>query len=433
MSGAVFPPHWKVTQLSDDRLLAFENGIWTGAKPPLVECLIIRNTNFTADGILDLSNVAIIPIEQRQLAKKRLIWGDIIIERSGGGPQQPVGRVAFFDVREGDYCFSNFTSRLRVIDRNTVDPYYLHLYLFYFHISGQTERLQRRTTGIRNLAFEDYKNSQVPLPPLPEQRAITHALRAVQAARAARQRELALERERKAALMAHLFTHGTRGEATRQTEIGELPESWRVVRFGDLIEDGPQNGVYKADEAYGEGVRIIRIDGFDNNGVFMSAELRKIRLTPPEVTRYSLRERDILINRVNSLSHLGKCVLISELKEPTVFESNIMRLHVNEQVVLPEYVFRYLLTEDVRISLRSKAKLAVAQASINQGDVRSLLVRLAPLCEQQEIADVLHACDTKIAALQREVAVLDELFRALLEELMTGRLSALPLIAAAVP
>jgi type I restriction enzyme S subunit len=73
------------------------------------------------------------------------------------------------------------------------------------------------------------------LPPLPEQRAIARALRAVQGARGARLREVALERERKAALMEHLFTKGTRGEATKMTEIGEMPESWKILRLGDAI------------------------------------------------------------------------------------------------------------------------------------------------------------------------------------------------------
>ena len=43
--------------------------------------------------------------------------------------------------------------------------------------------------------------------------------------------------------------------------------------------------------------------------------------------------------------------------------------------------------------------------------------------EQERIVEVLHACDAKIAALERESALLDELFRALLEELMTGRVA----------
>ena len=60
---------------------------------------------------------------------------------------------------------------------------------------------------------------------------IANVLRAVQAAREARQREVSLERERKATLMAHLFTHGTRGEPTKQTPIGEMPVSWEVRRL----------------------------------------------------------------------------------------------------------------------------------------------------------------------------------------------------------
>ena len=44
--------------------------------------------------------------------------------------------------------------------------------------------------------------------------------------------------------------------------------------------------------------------------------------------------------------------------------------------------------------------------------------------EQYEISDLLKACDSKIAALEHEARLHDELFRAMLEELMTGRLRA---------
>src|SRR6266487_1312915 len=206
------PHQWKAVKLSSQELFAFENGLWTGKKEPFIDCPVIRNTNFSNDGSLNLANVAIIPIEQRQLEKKRLIWGDIIIERSGGGPQQPVGRVVFFNLTEGNYCFSNFTTRLRVIDKVGVDPCYLHLYLHYFYNSGQTEKLQNRTTGIRNLAFEDYKKTLIPLPPPPQQRSIAYVLQTVQEAIQTRRDELELELERKAALMEYLFTHGARGE-----------------------------------------------------------------------------------------------------------------------------------------------------------------------------------------------------------------------------
>ena len=170
----------------------------------------------------------------------------------------------------------------------------------------------------------------VPIPPLPEQRAIAHTLRTIQKAKEARQRELELERERKAALMQYLFTNGTRNEPRKQTEIAEIPQSWQVIKLEKFITDGPQNGIYKPLELYGEGTPIIRIDDFDNDGVFASLQIQRVQLSPDEAIKYRVAEGDILINRVNSLSHLGKCILVPKLQETTVFESNMMRFHVNE-------------------------------------------------------------------------------------------------------
>lgn len=143
-----WPPHWNASELQNAKLFAFDNGIWQGKKPPFVNCNVIRNTDFRDDGAINFAKIARIPIEQRQLPKKALLPGDIIIERSGGGPQQPVGRVVLFQANSGTYSFSNFTSRVRVVTSDVISSEFLHKFLYFFHISGQTEALQRRTTGI---------------------------------------------------------------------------------------------------------------------------------------------------------------------------------------------------------------------------------------------------------------------------------------------
>ena len=70
MNEINFPEHWKVIKLSNQQLFSFENGIWKGKKEPFEECAVVRNTNFTSDGYLDLTDVAVLPIEQRHIAKK---------------------------------------------------------------------------------------------------------------------------------------------------------------------------------------------------------------------------------------------------------------------------------------------------------------------------------------------------------------------------
>ena len=80
----------------------FSNGLWKGEKPPFVNVGVIRNTNFTKEGALDDSDIAYLDVEAKKFETRRLRFGDVILEKSGGGPKQPVGRVVLFDKEDGD-------------------------------------------------------------------------------------------------------------------------------------------------------------------------------------------------------------------------------------------------------------------------------------------------------------------------------------------
>src|SRR5262245_21317682 len=104
---------WSWTTLSDAKLFELNSGLWKGKHGPLTEASVISNTNFTRFGSLDLSDVAVLQVETRQLETRTLQRGDIVVERSGGGPKQPVGRVCYFDsTAAGPFSFSNFTSTI---------------------------------------------------------------------------------------------------------------------------------------------------------------------------------------------------------------------------------------------------------------------------------------------------------------------------------
>lgn len=69
------------------------NGLWKGKKEPFMNVGVIRNANFTKDCKLNKTNIEFIDVEVSKFLKgRKLKYGDIIIERSGGGPKQPVGR-----------------------------------------------------------------------------------------------------------------------------------------------------------------------------------------------------------------------------------------------------------------------------------------------------------------------------------------------------
>lgn len=137
-------------------------GLWTGNTPPFKKVSVIRNTNFTMNGRLNLSDVAKIDVEESAFEKRKLQLGDIIVEKSGGSSTQAVGRVTLFQ-SNGEYSFSNFTMRLRLIN-NSLDATYLYLILDSYYQKGYTFDMQNGSSGLKNLDTNKYLSLQIPYP-----------------------------------------------------------------------------------------------------------------------------------------------------------------------------------------------------------------------------------------------------------------------------
>ena len=95
--------------------------------------------------------------------------------------------------------------------------------------------------------------------------------------------------------------------------LPELPEGWVWATVEQLILGTPQNGLYKPKSEYGEGVPILRIDDFQDFYLRDRESLQCLKVTPEEIGTYGLQKNQLVINRVNSPSHLGKCLVLSQL------------------------------------------------------------------------------------------------------------------------
>lgn len=121
---------------------------------------VIRTTNFSNIGKLNLNKEVVLrKIESDKVNKKRLMVGDTIIEKSGGSPEQPVGRVVFFEENELFLC-NNFTSILRP-NKELVEPKYLMYLLFNLYRQRKVLKFQNKTTGIINLKLDQYLNKTI--------------------------------------------------------------------------------------------------------------------------------------------------------------------------------------------------------------------------------------------------------------------------------
>ena len=136
--------------------------------------------------------------------------GDLLVERSGGGPDQPVGRIGFITDDLPGSTVSNFVQVLRP-DPGKVDPEFLGWVLYELQRTGIIERVQQQSTQMRNLNWRDYQRLLLPWPEPDEQRRIAAALKLADDAIAKAKAELEATRELKRSLMQTLFVSGMPG------------------------------------------------------------------------------------------------------------------------------------------------------------------------------------------------------------------------------
>lgn len=306
---------------------------------------------------------------------------------------------------------------------SAVSPDYLSLLL---HTPAFVRHATATMTGTNHprTKWATLRTFEVSLPPVDEQEAVVQLLRGVLNANGIRRRELDLERERKAALLAHLFAQGARGDGTRETEIGEMPESWGVTSVGALFEVQQGKQLAKRFQTGQHPYPFLRTKNVLWGRLDIS-ELDTMDFTEAERKKLDLRPGDVLVCEGGEIGRtaiwkgeIGKCSI----------QNHLHRLRKKAGAPVDVRFFSYWM-EAAHLLFNTYAghgnRTTIANLSASR--LKAYRMPLPDLEEQSVIADVLAACDQKVAALEREIALHNELFRVLLGELMTGQRSALPL------
>lgn len=143
-----------------------QGGEWGKDDPDSTGVPVLRTTNFTDEGIIDFTDVAtrIIPLDK--VEKKSLSKGDILIEKSGGSNDKPVGRVVYFESDDNTYLNNNFTAKLHLNGIFDLNSFYVFKFMFVNYWMGGTKIHEGKTTGIHNIRLNDYlEKTYIPLAP----------------------------------------------------------------------------------------------------------------------------------------------------------------------------------------------------------------------------------------------------------------------------
>ena len=405
------PKDWKVSKLGD--IFDISNGLWIGKSENTELCNVLRNTNFSNNGYIDTEDIANLKVDTKSLLSRTLKLGDIIIEKSGGSDTQPVGRVVYFNITNGVYSFSNFTSCLRT--KKDYFPKFYFYFLYNFWLKGGTRELQRQTTGIRNLDFNSYQNLFLPVPNICEQKKIANILSTVDE-EIQKIRNLILQTEKiKEGLMRDIFTKGIGHTKFKKTKIGNLPDKWDTVLLGSVANRGSGHTPNKQHPEYWNGgIKWVSLsDSKKLNNRYLYETDKEISLEGIENSSAVLHPKDTVI--ICRDAGIGKVGILG--MNNMAVSQHFIAWQCSEKL---NYVYLYYLLQSWQKRFERIATGTTIK-TIGLPFFKELIIPLPDIDEQKKIGDILWLIDNKIQVTRRLNTKLTKLKKGLMSDLLSGK------------
>ena len=358
-------------------------------------------------------------------------------------------------VESGDFVFNKmkcWQGSLGVSEyRGIVSPAYTvckpkrHFHGKYFHYllrsQAYIQEFNRLSYGVRigqwELRFEDFKDIVVPYPSLSEQTQIANFLdrktEQIDELIRIKERRIELLQAQRTALINQAVTKGLDPNVEMKPSgvegIGEIPAHWEVIPIKhtlqiakDSIRTGPFGSSLKSHEFQDKGIRVynqqsVYNEDFSKSDVFISEEKFN------ELRSFIVQPKDVLIT---SRGTIGKMTIVPKNGEIGVLHPCLIRLRLNENKLIPKYLWWYVnhssfFIESVKIASNSTTIDVIYSETLS-----SVKIPIPTVKEQLEILEFLNVkipiIDTIISNERKRIELLKEYRQSLISEVVTGKI-----------
>jgi type I restriction enzyme S subunit len=339
--------------------------------------------------------------KNEELINKSLKKGDLIIEKSGGGENQPVGRVVVFNLDEPALC-SNFMEVLRPI-RDKVEPKFAAYILFSLWSERRVITSIKQTTGIQNLDISDYFNTKILKPDKATQNIIISyldkELKHINCLIENKEKLISLLLEKQQTIITQVITKGLTFQASMKSAnisgLKEIPEHWEIKKIK-----------YLADLKSGE---------------FISAELIK------EDETFAVYGGNGLRGYTDKKTHSGEYILIGR-QGALCGNINyaIGDFWATEHAIVCHPIEQYDILwfgELLRLMNLNQYSIAAAQPGLSVDTIKNLLIPIPPYSEQIEISNYLQKNLAKIENIRLATSKSIDLLKERKIALITGAIN----------
>jgi len=304
---------------------------------------------------------------------------------------------------------------LGIVPRDREDVEFL--YYWYSFFKPVWKKYAKPTTQA-NLTAEIVRNSVVSFPPKKERRMIVKVLSCVDLAIQKVDEAIARAERLKKGLMQQLLTKGIGHKEFKETPIGKIPKTWKVVRVNEVC-NSIKKGIFDLSPInYVErGIPFLRIsdivdDEIDlSNTVFIPEEIHK------KEWKTELTPGDLILSKVGTLNKIA--VIPPTIKRCNISQ-NLIGIKVDRNKINSHFLLYILKLDKFAKRILISSNITTLGA-IRLDAVKKLPIPLPPYTEQGKIVEILSSVDNILRLKKEKKEKLVRMKKRLMDLLLTGR------------
>jgi type I restriction enzyme S subunit len=354
--------------------------------------------------------------------------GWTLVVGSNGNRQRVGNAVLLRD--NADVLFASFVLAATPRDPSFLTADYFYRWIACDQVQAYLSASAEGTTGLNNLSHSFFRAMTIPVPPPAEQHAISLVLQRADDAIEAADAAVDAARMVRRGLLTDLLMYGI-GQDGRlrdaghddqfaHSRLGTIPRDWRLSSVGQ--EFTLQTGITlnQARRGYYTRHHYLRVANVRREQVDL-CDVQELGATETELASRRLQPKDLLVVEGHAnRREIGRCALIPDAAAGMTFQNHLFRLRTRGPLV-PEFACLWLNSEYAQRYWDARCGTSSGLNTINQRALRRLVVPVPEPREQKAIAELVAAQQAYIDELVTRRALLKDVKRALVDDLLTGR------------
>jgi type I restriction enzyme S subunit len=367
-----------------------------------------------SQGIIDPERVGYAPdINTKDSEEYRLLKGDLLFSHINS--VEHIGKAALYEGAPETLLHGMNLLLLRP-DKEKINSEYLLYALRYLKAKKLFSSIAKKAVNQASINQTELGKVRIPVPSLPEQRAIVGVLGVVDSAIELSDQIIAKTERLKRGLMQQLLTRGIGHTETKQTPIGTIPKEWQVVKLKDAVKID-QESRDPSREMPNKTFTYIDIESIEGGTGKIRSPKIILGKDAPSRARRVVHENDVIMSTVRP--YLKAFAIVPKEYDDVICSTGFAVL-TSGNSVLPRFLLNVLFSNQT-INQCNKMMVGGQYPALNQSQVSEIEISLPPLHEQQHISGILSTVDDKLELERAEKIRFERIKRGLMDLLLTGK------------